>query len=59
MTDHKHLPDPERFTMTLVISFVVVFVFCMLMMLWHGSFEKDANGKMNYNTRVNEPSTSY
>jgi hypothetical protein len=59
MAQAKPLPGPEKFTITVILSFVVLFVFCMLMMLWHGSFEKDANGKLHYNTRVNEPNTNY
>jgi len=28
-------------------------------MLWYGSYEKDAPGKLHYNTRVIEPSSGY
>jgi hypothetical protein len=59
MAHTKPLPGSEKFTKTVILSVVVVFVFCMLMMLWHGSFEKDADGKVHYNTRVNEPNSNY
>ncbi|MBV9962719.1 MAG: hypothetical protein JO072_10765 [Parafilimonas sp.] len=59
MANAKPVFDTQKFTLTLIISFVVVVVFSMLMMLWHGSYEKDAQGNTHYNTRVNEPSTSY
>jgi hypothetical protein len=59
MSDPKHLFNVRRYTLALIISFVVLVVFSLLMMLWHGSYEKDANGNMHYNTRVNEPNTSY
>jgi hypothetical protein len=59
MSSSKQLPGPQKFTLTVIISFIAVFVFCMLMMLWHGSYEKNPDGTMRYNTRVNEPSSSY
>lgn len=59
MANAKPLPGPQKFTLTAIISFLIVLVFCLLMMLWRGSYTKDANGKINYNTRVNEPLTSY
>jgi hypothetical protein len=59
MSDRSPLFDVRRYTLTLIISFIVVVVFGLLMMLWHGSYEKDANGKVHYNTRVNEPSSDY
>ena len=56
----KNAPfDVGRYTLTVIISFVVMVVFALMMMLWHGSYEKDANGRVNYNTRVNEPNSSY
>jgi hypothetical protein len=59
MSDHNPLFDVRRYTLTLIISFVVLVIFSLLMMMWHGSYEKDTNGKMHYNTRVNEPNTNY
>ena len=59
MADPKVIFDARRYTLTLIISFVVVFVFSMIMMLWHGSFEKDGKGKVHYNTRVVEPTSNY
>lgn len=47
--------DVKRFTLMVFISFVVVFVFVMLMMLWHGNADHDADGKIHYETRVSEP----
>jgi len=45
----------KRFTLMVFISFVIVFVFVMLMMLWHGPVSHDADGKTHYDTRVSEP----
>jgi len=59
MSNPKFLPDTGKFTMTIFIAFIVLFIFCMLMMQWHGSAEKDAAGNTHYNTRVNEPNTNY
>jgi len=58
MADPNPIFDTRKFTLTLIVSFVVVFIFSMIMMLWHGSFE-NKNGKINYNTHVVEPSSSY
>lgn len=44
--------DPRKFMLTAFIAFVVVFVFAMLMMLWHGNVEYSANGERHYDTRV-------
>jgi hypothetical protein len=46
--------DPKKFTMMVFISFVVVFVFVMLMMLFHGDVKVD-NGERHYQTELNEP----
>jgi hypothetical protein len=59
MSDPKLNADPKKFMLTVIISFVVLFVFSMIMMLWHGSYEKDAPGKLHYNTRVIEPASGY
>lgn len=55
MADHSVPNDPKKFTITAFITFVVVFVFAMLMMLWHGSGKPVAEGKMQYETKVAEP----
>ena len=55
MADHFAPHDIKRFTLMVFISFVIVFVFVMLMMLWHGPVTHDANGKAHYETRVSEP----
>ena len=47
--------DPRKFTMIAFIAFAVVFVFAMIMMLWHGSFTHSENGERHYETHVNEP----
>jgi hypothetical protein len=59
MSDPKPIYDTGRYTLTVIVAVAALVVFSCIMMLWHGSYEKDANGKMHYNTRVNEPSTSY
>lgn len=59
MAEHNAPNDTKSFTLTAFIAFVVVFVFAMLMMLWHGDYQRDAEGKMNYDTRVNEPTSGY
>ena len=59
MASHNAPSDPRRFTLHVFIAFVVIFVFVMLMMLWHGSYERDTDGKLHYNTEVNEPSASH
>jgi hypothetical protein len=56
MSDHNSPSDTKSYTVTIFISFVVVFVFAMIMMLWHGSYEHNTNGEIHYNTQVNEPS---
>ena len=55
MASHNAPNDTKRFTLIAFIAFVVVFVFVMIMMLWHGSYSHDANGEIHYNTQVNEP----
>ncbi len=55
MAHHSAPHDVKRFTLTAFIAFVVVFVFVMLMMLWHGPSSRDAEGKTHYETRVSEP----
>ena len=55
MADHNTSNDTKSFTLTAFIAFVVVFVFAMLMMLWHGDTSHDGEGNTHYNTRVNEP----
>ena len=47
--------DPKKFTVIAFAAFVTVFVFVMMMMLWHGDFEHAENGAMHYNTQVYEP----
>jgi len=59
MSDRTPLFDARRYTLTLIVSFIIVVVFGLLMTLWHGSYEKDANGEIHYNTRVNEPTDDY
>jgi len=55
MANHNAPNDPRRFTLIAFIAFVVVFVFVMIMMLWRGSYSINDDGKINYNTQVNEP----
>ena len=55
MSDYSAPHDVKRFTLMVFISFVIVFVFVMLMMLWHGPSSHDADGKAHYETRVSEP----
>ena len=52
---HSAPHDVKRFTLTAFIAFVVVFVFVMLMMLWHGPVSHDTDGKSHYETSVSEP----
>ena len=59
MAHHNAPNDPRRFTLQVFIAFVVIFVFVMLMMLWHGSYERGNDGELHYNTQVNEPSDSH
>jgi len=54
MSNHSAPHDPKKFTVMTFISFVVVFVFVMLMMLWHGDVNSE-NGERHYQTQVNEP----
>ena len=54
MASQKAPNDPKKFTMIAFIAFVTVFVFAMIMMLWHGDFEHKQNER-HYNTRVMEP----
>ncbi|HVX25115.1 MAG TPA: hypothetical protein VHB70_02140 [Parafilimonas sp.] len=55
MSAHSDPHDVKGFTVTTFIAFVVVFVFAMMMMLWHGSTFKSDDGKTHYETRVSEP----
>jgi hypothetical protein len=59
MANHSSPSDAKKFTMVAFIAFVVVFVFVMIMMLWHGGYQRGADGKVHYDTQVNEPSTNY
>ena len=47
--------DPKKFTIVAFMAFVVVFVFVMIMMLWHGDYTHSENGERHYNTIVVEP----
>ncbi len=47
--------DSKRFTLIAFIAFVAVFVFVMIMMLWHGNYTHNKGGEIHYNTQVNEP----
>jgi hypothetical protein len=51
MSDHSTPNDPKKFTLVAFIAFVVVFVFAMIMMLWHGDFEHTEHGERHYNTK--------
>ncbi|MEP6468069.1 MAG: hypothetical protein ABJB05_17285 [Parafilimonas sp.] len=55
MSNHSAPHDPKKFTIMVFISFVVVFVFVMLFMLWHGDVHYSANGEVHYQTQLNEP----
>ena len=55
MADHNAPNDTKSFTLTAFIAFVVVFVFAMIMMLWHGSSNRDSAGNVHYETHVAEP----
>ncbi len=55
MANHGAPNDPKKFTMIAFIAFVVVFVFTMLIMLWHGNVYHNDNGARHYHTRVMEP----
>ena len=55
MSDNSAPNDTRSFTLTAFIAFVVVFVFVMLMMLWHGETTRDSNGTVHYETNVAEP----
>ena len=55
MSDKSTPNDPGKFTVMAFVAFVVVFVFAMIMMLWHGDFSHTENGERHYNTQVNEP----
>lgn len=54
MSNHSAPDDPKKFVLNTFIAFVIVFVFAILMMLWHGDYEH-SNGEFHYNTRVMEP----
>ncbi len=55
MSSHHAPHDVKAFMLTAFMAFVVVFVFAMLMMLWHGTSNHDAEGKTHYETHVAEP----
>jgi hypothetical protein len=55
MSGYTTPTDPKKFTIVAFAAFVTVFVFAMIMMLWHGDFEHSENGERNYNTQVYEP----
>ncbi len=55
MSDHNAPTDSKSFTLTAFIAFVVVFVFAMIMMLWHGNTTRDADGNVHYETHVSGP----
>ena len=55
MSDITTPNDPKKFTLMIFVAFVVVFVFAMLMMLWHGDVEHSEHGERHYNTKVVEP----
>ena len=55
MASHSAPSDPKKFTIIAFCAFVVVFVFAMIMMLWHGDYEHNEHGERHYNTQVNEP----
>ena len=52
MSDHSTPNDPKKFTLIAFTAFVVVFVFAMIMMLWHGDFEHTEHGERHYDTKV-------
>ncbi len=47
--------DPKKFTIIAFAAFVTVFVFLMIMMIWHGDYEHSENGGRQYNTQICEP----
>ena len=55
MSDLTTPNDPKKFTAMIFTAFVVVFVFAMIFMLWHGDFEHNEHGERHYNTKVVEP----
>ena len=55
MSDHSTPNDPKKFTLVAFIAFVTVFVFVMIMMLWHGDYQHTEQGERHYNTRVIRP----
>lgn len=55
MSDHNAPNDVKSFTLTAFIAFAVVFVFVMIMMLWHGNSSHDTEGNVHYDTHVSEP----
>ena len=54
MANHSAPGDTKKFTVIAFTAFVIVFVFAMLMMLWHGNVES-SNGERHYQTEVKEP----
>lgn len=55
MSNHASPNDPKKFTLAIFTTFVVVFVFAMLMMLWQGDFSHNEHGERHYNTKIVEP----
>jgi hypothetical protein len=55
MSDITSPNDPKKFTLMAFVAFVVVFVFAMLMMLWHGDVEHNEHGNRHYDTKIVEP----
>ena len=55
MSGYTSPNDPKKFTVVAFVAFAVVFVFAMLMMLWHGDYEHNEHGERHYNTKVVEP----
>lgn len=52
MSNHEsNSGDSSRYTLTIFLSFVVLFVFLMLMMLWQGNY-KPNGGEKNNSTEV-------
>ena len=55
MSDITTPNDSKKFTLMVFVAFVVVFVFTMLMMLWHGDVEHNEHGERHYDTKVINP----
>ena len=55
MANHRSPADAKKFTIIAFVAFVTVFVFAMIMMVWHGDVGHNENGERHYNTQVYEP----